>query len=88
MLSFVVIALLQAVAGDPAAPAEAADPAAQEQIVAANEASTEPAEPSAEQPRQMRRERRCTEVAVTGRRMPQRVFQNVMVPVEPDQPAD
>jgi len=40
-----------------------------------------PAEP------QYRRERRCQEVEVTGRRMPQRVCQNVMVLVEPGETA-
>ena len=84
MLSFFFIALLQTAAGEPAAPATAV-PVAQESVLAAQDAA---AQPGVDQPRQMRRERRCTEVEVTGRRLPQRVCHNVMVPVEDDQSAD
>lgn len=88
MIEFLVVALLQAVAGSPAAPA--AEPAAQEQAAGAGPAAPAPvseeAAPAAEEPAaaptQYRRERRCREIEVTGRRMPQRVCTNVMVPVE------
>lgn len=97
MIGFLLVALLQAAAGSPApAPATAAEemsagPGAVEG--AAGEAAapaadpapaveTAPAaEPAPDAPVQYRRERRCREVEVTGRRMPQRVCSNVMVPV-------
>ncbi len=97
MLELLMVALFQAVAGAPAPPS-AEQPAGQEQVggaapeatAVAPEAAAAPAESAPEAaavptPTEYRRERRCREVEVTGRRMPQRVCQNVMVPVE--QPA-
>lgn len=98
MLDMLMVALLQAVAGDPAAaasPAAAALEHAEHAPTEAPEAAADAAPAEAPQAadtqtaaapaeRQYRRERRCQEVEVTGRRMPQRVCQNVMVPVEND----
>lgn len=99
MIDILIIALLQAVAGEPAAGPQApqtegpavsapADTAAPVDAPAAETAPAAEAAPTteaaaAEAPREYRRERRCREVEVTGRRMPQRVCTNVMVPVEP-----
>lgn len=93
MIDFLIIALLQAVAGEPAAAPQApqtdgpavaapADTAPADAVAPAEATPTAEAAP-AEAPREYRRERRCREVEVTGRRMPQRVCTNVMVPVEP-----
>lgn len=98
MLDLLMLALLQAVAGDPAAAAEPtaaahehADHAPAEAPEAAAEALPAEAPQAAETQaaaapaeRQYRRERRCQEIEVSGRRIPQRVCQNVMVPVESD----
>lgn len=93
MLQVLMFALLQAVAGDPG-PAPAPAPTEQSGSAEAPAAEAPATEaPAAEEPqaaapvaeRQYRRERRCREVEVTGRRMPQRVCSNVMVPV--DEPA-
>lgn len=94
MLEFLVISLLQSIAGapdSPPAPAAAepagvtapADTAAPE---TAPEAPAPAAEPAAPAPVQMRRERVCHEMEISGRRIPQRVCRTVMVPVEPEQP--
>ncbi|HRO04168.1 MAG TPA: hypothetical protein PLS69_11250 [Terricaulis sp.] len=55
---------------------------------AAPAAESAPAAEAAPAERQYRRERVCREVEITGRRMPQRVCQNVMVPVEDGEQAD
>jgi len=96
LINILVFALLQAVAGDPA---PAAPHATHEQTAPASSGGEAPAAgevaPATEQSadaapaeRQYRRERRCREVEVTGRRMPQRVCQNVMVPVEEGETAN
>lgn len=91
MIDLIFIGLLQAVAGDPA-PAQqpAATPAAEQAAPAETPAQADqaPAAPTAAptQP-QMREERVCQSIEITGRRMPQRVCRNVMVPVETPAPA-
>lgn len=97
MIDILIIALLQAVAGEPAAapqapqtdgpaiaaPAETAPVDAPAPADASTDATPVAEAAPADAPREYRRERRCREVEVTGRRMPQRVCTNVMVPVEP-----
>jgi hypothetical protein len=95
VIDILIIALLQAVAGGPAAaqapqtdgpavsaPADTTTPAPADAAAPAEATPTAEAAP-ADAPREYRRERRCREVEVTGRRMPQRVCTNVMVPVGP-----
>lgn len=95
MIDLLFVGLLSFIAGDPALSEQPAAPEAsvQEPSGAASpaegaantDAPAAPAEQQASgpaQPTQYRRERRCREVEVTGRRMPQRVCQNVMAPVE------
>lgn len=98
MLEFLFVSLLQAVAGAPAHPAPL-PPSTQEQTASgpadAAPSTDAPSEQlggaqqqqqPAAQP-QTRRERRCVEVEVSGRRLPRRECRMVEVPVEPDQPA-
>ncbi|HRP09963.1 MAG TPA: hypothetical protein PLK37_02910 [Terricaulis sp.] len=91
MIELLILTLFQAIAGDPA---PAAAPTAHEHGVtesaaaAAPAAESAPAAEAAPAERQYRRERVCREVEITGRRMPQRVCQNVMVPVEDGEQAD
>jgi len=92
MLELIVVALFQAAAGEPnaAPPAPAADApvssGAAESAPAASEASpaptdeAAPAAPTADAP--MVRQRVCEYIEVTGRRMPQRVCRNIMVPAD------
>lgn len=92
MLTFLVIAFLAGFAGDPAVgesapPVEVSAPEAAEAPAAApapaaNEAAAENAAPAAPQ---YRTERRCENIEITGRRMPQRVCRNVQVLVEADE---
>lgn len=94
MIEFFVVSLLQAAAGMPDAPpapaaTEPAGVSAPAEAGAPTEPAAEPA-PAAEAapaPVQMRRERVCHEMEISGRRIPQRVCRTVMVPVEPEQPA-
>jgi len=88
MIELIFIGLLQAVAGDPA-PAQqpaTAPPAEQAAPAEAPAEAQAPAQPAPTQP-QMREERVCQSIEITGRRMPQRVCRNVMVPVETPAPA-
>jgi len=89
MIELLIVALLQAVAGEPIQ-AEAARPAIEQQAKPQNEAQPEASEtPAATEPAappapQMRSERVCERMEITGRRLPQRVCRTVMVPVEAD----
>lgn len=85
MIDLVVVGLLSMIAGDPVVAEQPAEPSTQEQIEAAPVAEATPSVETAAEPR-LRRERRCEEVEVTGRRMPRRVCQNVWVPA--DEPAE
>lgn len=85
MLELLIVGILQAVAGMPESPPPPA--AAETGSISAAEShapalAAEEAAPPA--PVQMRRERVCTEIAISGRRLPQRVCRTVMVPVEPE----
>jgi hypothetical protein len=91
MIELLVAALFQAVVGAPAPgpeqrPTEAPATTSEVPGVAAPPAAS-PEEAVPPTVTQYRRERRCESVEVTGRRMPQRVCRNVMVPVEQPAPA-
>ncbi|MBX9745324.1 MAG: hypothetical protein K2X34_00385 [Hyphomonadaceae bacterium] len=89
MIDWIVVALLQAVAGEPTPPAPAPEPAAAEQPGGGAEptapaaTATDPAPtPPAEQ--QYREERVCERLDVsTGERMPRRRCRTIRVPIEP-----
>ncbi len=89
MIELLVLALFQAVLGEPAAPpATPAPPAAAAESAQPEQAQEQAAAPQALEERRMRRERVCENVEVTGRRMPQRVCRTVLVPDEPDAAAN
>lgn len=87
MVEFLVLALFQAILGEPApVPAPATPPNVE--TAQPEQAPEQAAAPAPVQERRMRRERVCEEVEVTGRRMPQRVCRTVLVPDEPEAPAN
>ncbi len=95
MFDLILMALLQAVAGDPAqttppaptaaeAPASAGDAPSAEQPTADAPAAEAPA--AAAPVQQFREERVCERLDVsTGERMPRRRCRTVQVPIEPDE---
>ena len=84
MFDLLMIALLQAVAGEPSA---ATQPAEQSAAAPATTPAPEQAAASDQPQPRMRRQRVCQEIEVTGNRIPQRVCQYVMVEEEPAQQA-
>lgn len=85
MLDFILIALLQTVAGDPAQTTPPA-PAAVEVPASASEAPTATEAPIAPPARQFREERVCERLEVsTGERMPRRRCRTIQVPIEPEE---
>jgi hypothetical protein len=97
MFDFILIALLQSVAGDPAqatppapaaveAPASAGEtPTADAPAADAPAATEAPAAPPAQQ---FREERVCERLDVaTGERMPRRRCRTIQVPIEPEETA-
>jgi hypothetical protein len=93
MLDLVLIALLQAVAGDPAqttppAPATVEQPSAGEAPAVEAPAAEAPATDAPPAEQQFREERVCERLQVsTGERMPRRRCRTVLVPVETPAPA-
>ena len=93
MFDLILIALLQAVAGDPAqttppAPATIEQPSAGEAPVAETPAVEAPAADAPQAEPQFREERICERLDVsTGERMPRRRCRTIRVPVETPAPA-
>jgi hypothetical protein len=90
MFDFILIALLQTVAGAPAQTTPPT-PAAVEAPASASEAPTADAPAATEAPaappaRQFREERVCERLEVaTGERMPRRRCRTIQVPIEPEE---
>ena len=90
MFDFILIALLQTVAGDPAQTTPPA-PAAVEAPASAGETPTADAPAATEAPaappaQQFREERVCERLEVaTGERMPRRRCRTIQVPIEPEE---
>lgn len=93
MLDLILIALLQAVAGDPAqttppAPAAVEQPSAGEAPAAEVPAAAAPAADAPPVEQQFREERVCERLEVsTGERMPRRRCRTVLVPIPVETPA-
>lgn len=89
MFDLILVALLQAVAGDPAqtvppAPAAVEAPASSGQAPEAEQPAAAPAAEAPPAEQQYREERVCERLQVsTGERMPRRRCRTVRVPIEP-----